>query len=178
MTLEMVLIAVARMLGSLPVLAWPFWGGLLASLVDLSDLFMMDLLHLGGVHDYQAFDKYLGQVYLLAFLAVALRWRAPERAAAVALYAYRLAGFALFEATDSRHILLFFPNLFEVWFLLIAGLHQFQVRLSLRDRRLWLACAALAALKLFQEYALHQARWLDSFTALEATEAIWHWLTQ
>jgi hypothetical protein len=36
---------------------------------------------------------------------------------------------------------------------------------------------ALTALKLFQEYALHQARWLDGFTAVEAVEAIWHWVT-
>ena len=33
----------------------------------------------------------------------------------------------------------------------------------------------LLALKMFQEYALHQARWLDSFTAVEAVEAIWEW---
>jgi len=28
-----------------------------------------------------------------------------------------------------------------------------------------------------QESLLHWGRWLDRFTALEALEAIWHWLT-
>ena len=37
--------------------------------------------------------------------------------------------------------------------------------------------AGLVALKLFQEYAIHYARWLDGFTATEAVEAVWRWLT-
>jgi hypothetical protein len=32
-------------------------------------------------------------------------------------------------------------------------------------------------LKFFQEYALHVGKWLDGFTAVEAVEAIWQWLT-
>jgi hypothetical protein len=55
--------------GHATVLRWPFWGGLLALAVDQSDLFMMNLLRLGGVGDYQTFDKYLDQAYLLAFSA-------------------------------------------------------------------------------------------------------------
>jgi hypothetical protein len=125
MTDEMWLIAAVRLAGSLPVLRWPFWGGLLAIAVDQSDLFMMNLLDLGGVRDYQTFDKYLDQVYLLAFLAVALRWEGPERLVAVALYAYRFLGFLVFELTQSRDVLLFFPNLFESWFLLVAACRQF-----------------------------------------------------
>src|SRR5688572_29474483 len=102
MTDEMWLIAPVRVLGSLPVLRWPFWRRLRAIAVGQSDLFMMDLLDLGGVRDYQAFDKYLDQVYLLAFLAVALRWRGPKRPVAVALYLYRFAGFVAFELTQER----------------------------------------------------------------------------
>jgi hypothetical protein len=37
--------------------------------------------------------------------------------------------------------------------------------------------ALLLAAKLFQEYAIHYARWLDSFTTVEAIEAAWAWLT-
>jgi hypothetical protein len=32
-------------------------------------------------------------------------------------------------------------------------------------------------IKLFQEYAIHHARWLDGFTAVEAVESIWAWAT-
>jgi hypothetical protein len=183
MTTEMWIIAAVRLLGALPVLRWPFYGGVLALLVDQSDLFMMNLIELGGVEGYQSFDKYLDQAYLLTFLAVALRWQGAERSVAVGLYGFRLAGFLTFELTEERELLLFFPNFFEFWFLLIAGLHQFrpQTRLVLghskEARPLMLLLAFLVALKLFQEYAIHYARWLDGFTAVEAVEAIWHWLT-
>ena len=100
MTLEMIVIAAVRLLGALPVLRWPFFGGLFALLVDQSDLFMMNLLPLGGVRGYQSFDKYLDQAYLLAFLAVAMRWPATPRNIALGLYAFRLLGFLVFELTD------------------------------------------------------------------------------
>jgi hypothetical protein len=119
------LIAAVRLLAALPVLRWPLAGGLLALAADQSDLFMMNLLDLGGVEDYQTFDKYLDQAYLLAFLVVALRWEGAARSVAVGLYVYRLAGVAVFEATGEREVLLLFPNFFEYWFLLIAALKHF-----------------------------------------------------
>jgi hypothetical protein len=186
MTTEMLIIAAVRIVGSLPVLRWPFWGGVFAILVDQNDLFLMNLLHLGGVEDYQSFDKYLDQVYLGLFLVVAWRWPGIERNVAAGLYAYRLAGFVVFEVTQSRGLLLFFPNLFEFWFLFIAARRHFglESRLPLAPKldgawnvALVSALGGLIALKLFQEYAIHQARWLDGFTATEAVEAIWHFLT-
>jgi hypothetical protein len=183
-------IAVARLAGSLPPLRWPFYGGIAALLVDQSDLFMMNLIDLGGVRDYQSFDKYLDQAYLLAFLVIALRWQGFQRSVAAGLYAYRFAGFAAFELTGSRGLLVFFPNLFEFWYLLVAGLRQFRApeavwlaRRNLGEARaafrkpVLAVLAGLVALKVFQEYAIHRARWLDGFTAVEAVEAIWCWLT-
>lgn len=177
MTDEMLIIAAVRVAGSLPVLRWPLAGGILALVVDQSDLFMMNLIDLGGVSGYQRFDKYLDQVYMLAFLAVAVRWEAVPRIVSLALYVYRLAGFLTFEATGSRDILLLFPNVFEFWFLFVAGLKHFQVEFAYRPGQLAACAAVLVPLKLFQEYALHYARWLDGFTAVEAVEAIWDWLT-
>ncbi len=199
MTWEMLIIAAVRVLGSLPVLRWPLAGAIIAMLVDLSDLFMMDLIHLGGVKDYQAFDKDLDQVYMLTFLAVALRWQPPVRNISIALYVYRLAGFAVFEVTDSRDLLLLFPNVFEFWFVFVAGLKFFRLEKEegswkgeegrAGPRQGWLipfrytpgqlalAGAVLLAGKEFQEYALHYGRWFDGFTAVEAVEAIWDFVT-
>ena len=132
MTTEMWIVALARIAGSLPVLRWPFYGAILAILVDQSDLFMINLLDLGGVNDYQSFDKYLDQVYIGAFLVVALRWQGVDRAVAVGLFAYRLIGFIVFEAMQSRDVLLLFPNLFEFWFLLVAAKLQFGWQEALR----------------------------------------------
>jgi hypothetical protein len=177
MTTEMWLIAGVRVAGALPVLRWPLAGAIIAILVDLSDLFIRNLVDLGGVNDYQSFDKWLDQVYMLTFLIVALQWQGTERVVAAALYAFRLAGFAAFEATGERAVLLAFPNLFEAWFLLIAGMHTFHVTWG-RSRPLVLgAGAALLAAKLLQEYALHVGQWFEDFTAVEAVEAVWDWLT-
>src|SRR5947208_2452988 len=119
MTTEMWVIAAVRIAGSLPVLRWPFWGAIIAMLVDLSDLFLMNLLHLGGVNNYQSFDKWLDQGYMLTFLLVALRWETVPRLVAIVLYLFRTVGFTAFEVSGERNLLIFFPNLFEVWFLLI-----------------------------------------------------------
>ena len=177
MTAEMWLIAAARVIGSLPVLCWPFWGAIFVLLVDLSDLFMMNLLDLGGVKGYQHFDKYLDQAYMLFFLSVALRWETPARNVAVGLYAFRLAGVVTFEVSRQRDVLLLFPNFFEMWFLLVAGMKQFRVDFRRSPVLVLSAAALLVGIKVFQEYALHVGRWLDGFTAVEAVEAIWRFLT-
>lgn len=174
---EELIIAVVRVLGSLPVLVWPFPGGILAVLVDLSDLFLRNYLHLGGVSDYQEFDKWLDQVYMLTFLIVALRWEPAPRNVAVALYAYRMIGFIAFEMTGTREVLLVFPNVFELWFLFVAGLQFFKREFTYGTKNVALALAPLLAVKLFQEYVLHYGQWLDDFTTQEAIDAVWEWIS-
>jgi hypothetical protein len=188
MTTEMWIIAAVRVAGSLPVLRWPFIGGWIAVLTDLSDLFLREWIHAGGVSNYQEFDKYLDQVYMLTFLAVALRWQPLPRYIAVALYAYRLAGFAAFEVTGERDLLLIFPNVFEFWFLFVAGLQFFRLErpataeaggwrrrlaYSYSPGQLAVTFIALLAAKEFQEYGLHYAHWLDTFTVNDAFEWLW-----
>jgi len=125
MTTEMWIIAAVRVAGALPVLRWPLAGAFIAIFVDLSDLFLRDWIDLGGVKDYQRFDKWLDQAYMLTFLTVALRWEAIPRNVAVTLYAFRLAGFFAFEITEDRDVLLAFPNVFEYWFIFVAALKTF-----------------------------------------------------
>jgi hypothetical protein len=196
-TTEEIIIAVVRILGSLPVLIWPFPGAILAILTDFSDLFMMDLIHAGGVRHYQEFDKWLDQVYMLTFLAVAVRWRPVPRNVAVFLYVYRLIGAVTFELTDDRLALFVFPNLFEFWFVFVAGTQFFHLEAAHENEeaaprpsrvgglfpfryalsQLAVILPILLAAKLCQEYALHVGRWLDGFTAVEAVKAIWQFVT-
>ena len=175
MSLEELIIAIVRVVGSLLVLKWAFVGGWAAILIDLSDLFLRNLLDLGGVSNYQAFDKWLDQVYMVAFLVVAWRWGGPARNVAVALFAFRLVGFVIFEFTDERYVLLAVPNVFEVWFLFVASLPHWRPDFEFSKRNIIMALIPLTALKVFQEYALHGGKWLDSFTAVEAVEAIADW---
>jgi hypothetical protein len=177
MTLEELIIAVVRILGSLLVLRWAFAGGIIAVLVDFSDLFLKNLLDLGGVRNYQSFDKWLDQVYQFAFLLVALRWKGPARTIAVVLYLFRIPGLFVFELTGERWTLLLFPNVFEFWFLFVASLPHWRRGFAYTRRNLALSLGILFALKEFQEYMLHGGRWLDNFTAVEAVDAIWDFLT-
>jgi hypothetical protein len=177
LTLEVLVIGLIRIAGSLPVLRWPLAGGLLAIVVDLSDLLLRDVLDLGGIPNYQAFDKWMDQVYLAAFLVVALRWADPERAIAVGLYLFRLVGFVAFELTGERALLLLFPNVFELWFLCVAAVHRFRPGLQWRPAATALVLAVLAAMKEFQEWALHGARLFDSISSLDFLEMVRRWLT-
>ena len=92
MTLEQLVIGLIRIAGSLPVLRWAFVGALIAILVDFSDLFWKGWIDLGGIGDYQSFDKILDLVYMVTFLIVALRWNDPERVVAIALFVFRIIG--------------------------------------------------------------------------------------
>ncbi|MGD0863327.1 MAG: hypothetical protein ABSA21_11295 [Candidatus Limnocylindrales bacterium] len=176
MTLEVAVIGLYRVVGSLPTLRWPLAGGLLAIFVDLTDLFWMDVLGLGGIPDYQMFDKLADQVYLAVFLIVALRWTGPERTISVVLYAFRFVGFVLFVLSGERALLVLFPNVFEFWFLFIAAFHHFRPALAWTRLQLAVVLVPLAGAKEVQEWALHWARLFDNITFLEALEQIRRWL--
>jgi hypothetical protein len=186
MTLEVIVVALFRILGSLPVLRWAFAGAIIAILVDLSDLFLIAAIDLGGFPNYQAADKWLDQVYLALFFIVALRWRDPlARRIAIGLYVYRLVGFALFEVTHERWLLIAFPNVFEFWFLYVAGALWWARRRSGEGERpeptftlrnIALPLAALTALKLAHEWLLHIDRTLDNYTPGEFFEALFDFL--
>lgn len=173
MTLEEVIIAIVRVVGSLPVLWWPFVGGILAVLVDFSDLFIMNLLDLGGVRNYQTFDKWVDQVYMVTFLVVALRWKSVPRYVAIGLFSYRIAGVVIFEFIAWRGILLFFPNVFEFWVLFVAGLNRFKPEYEMTWRHAAAWMMPLLALKAFQEYVLHWGRWLDEYRAVDVVADWW-----
>ena len=176
MTLEVLVIGAIRILGSLPVLRWPLAGGILAIVVDLSDLLLRDVLDLGGIPDYQSFDKWVDQVYLGAFLVVALRWSGPERAISVGLYLFRLVGFIAFELTGERALLLLFPNVFEPWFLCVAAIHRFRPGFVWPPATTIAALSVLVAIKEVQEWALHGARLFDSISSLDFLEIVRRWL--
>ena len=177
MTPEVLVIGAIRVLGSLPVLRRPLAGALLAIGVDLADLLLRDVLDLGGIPDYQSFDKWVDQVYLGAFLVVALRWPDPERAIAVALYAFRLVGFVAFELTGERALLLLFPNVFELWFVVVAARHQFRPGAVWRPLTIGATLAVLLAVKEVQEWALHGARLFDGISSLEFLDSVRRWMT-
>jgi hypothetical protein len=173
--MEIVVIGLVRIIGSLAVLRWAFVGALIAIAVDFSDLFLMNLLDFGGLRDYQRFDKIADLVYMSAFLWVSRRWVGPAKDWALALFVFRMVGLVSFEATQARWLLFAFANVFEFWYVANAGILHWRPQKVLDNRSGALLLAGLLPLKLLQEYALHYARWLDDFTAIEAVEATWDW---
>lgn len=176
-TLETLIIFLVRVAGSLPVLRWAFAGALIAVLVDFSDLFQKNLIHLGGVGEYQEFDKWADLAYMVTFLYVALKWDGIKRNVAVGLFGFRILGMIAFEITSARGVLIAFPNLFEFWFVFVAALQHWWPDYQLTRNRLVPWLLVLLALKMFQEYSLHGAQWLDNYVATEVVADWWNFLT-
>ena len=176
-------VALYRVVGSLFVLRWPFWGSLVAVLCDLCDLLLFNLfvVYAGwtGFIGYQTFDKWADQVYLAAFLIVAIRDFAPlPKRIAVALYVFRLVGFVAFEVGIApREALFLFPNLFEFWFIAVAFTMRFRPSFVWTPVRSVGILSVLLVGKLAQEWALHVGKVFDQMTFLGALESIWHALT-
>lgn len=175
MTWQVVVFVLYRIAGALPVLRWPFAGALIAIVADFCDLFLMDAI--GGIGDYQRLDKLCDLAYMGTFLIVALRWRGIERPIAVALFAFRMIGEAVFEVTGERAVLLVFPNVFEFWFIAVAAWHHYRPGAMLTVRPAAIALAALFLGKEAQEYFLHYDRFLDQFSAFDAFRGIWRTIT-
>jgi len=78
----------------------------------------------------------------------------------------------LFEATNIRMFLFFFPSLFENFFLFYAAAQQFFPQYELTGRRLALWLAVLLVPKMVQEYFLHYQRALDDVVAVDVIKDI------
>ena len=173
MTPEQIIISIIRIAGSLPVLKWAYFGALFAIAVDFSDLFWMSVLDQGGIPDYQAFDKWLDLVYMLAFLYVSAGWNGNDKLISIALFVGRITGLLLFEITNLRIVLLYFPNIFEFWFLFVAGRKHFYPQYVMNLRATIIALVVCSILKLTQEFVLHGWKILDNYTFFEAIEIVY-----
>lgn len=177
MTDETLVIGLVRLTGALPVLRWPLAGAIIAILVDLFDLVLMNYLELGGLPNYQAFDKLADLAYLTTFLVVSLRWRGLARRVAVALFAARIIGVAAFEITGAREVLAMTPNVFEFWFLFVAARNRFAPGYELNGRNAASSLGILTGLKLAQEYLLHVDRRLDNYLLRDLVDTVLERLT-
>lgn len=146
--------------GIVPLLIfrWNFAGGLLAILADGSDAILQDALGAEPLRGwYHEFDK-LFDLYYLAFEA-AVAWRAFDpisRAVALVLFLLRLVGVAVFEVTQYRSTMFLFPNIFENFYLVVAGMRSIDPAFRFRSWRTACLVAALVAVpKLAQEYTMH-----------------------
>ena len=177
MTNEELLITVVRLLGALFVLKWAIVGSIIAIAVDFSDLFVMNLVDLGGVRNYQALDKWLDLSYMVTFLYVAMKWNSRLARLSLGLFTFRICGLLLFEITGNRWVLLAFPNFFEFYFV-IAAIVWKKERLQFNSKLIKGFMLMLFLLKMLQEFVLHGGRWLDNYRATEVVINLWQITTK
>ena len=173
MTLEELIISAVRIFASLIVFKFNFFGAILVILIDFSDLFMMNLITLGGVRNYQFLDKFLDLFYIAYFLIISLRWEKLLRNISILLFVFRILGFVLFEFFQNRLILFIFPNVFEFWFLGITLL--FLLKSNITNRKIIIVLVITTLLKMIQEYILHVWKVLDNYRAIDVLNSLLDW---
>jgi hypothetical protein len=164
--LGVAIVLVMRLVVPLSIFRWPFWGALAAIVADTVDILFFQAFgfpHMG----YHELDKILDEYYLAIEFIVVQRWPGAPRAIASGLFAYRLAGFVLFEALDNRIILFIFPNVFEFYYLLIAYMRERRDERVLAGASLAVWLPVLLIPKMGQEYVLHYGKLLDHAVALD-----------
>ncbi|MGZ8744987.1 MAG: hypothetical protein ACXWXO_18880, partial [Nocardioides sp.] len=110
---------------------------------------------------YQGYDKAMDVYYLaIAYVATMRNWGSiPAYRIGQFLYFYRLVGVVAFELTQTRALLLIFPNTFEYFFIAYEAVRTRWSPLRFLFRW-WLTAAALIWIfvKLPQEYWIHVAQ--------------------
>jgi hypothetical protein len=155
----LMLIISIRGLVPLLLLRWPFWGALACIIADASDSAIQDLMGvdvLGGA--YHSVDKAF-DTYYLSFEAWLAWWRWADplaRPAALALFLVRLSAAVAFEVTHVRALFLIGANVFENFYLYMAGRLEIDPAYRVKDRaQLALILVLVGAPKLLQEYVMH-----------------------
>jgi hypothetical protein len=149
-----------RVLLPLLILRWWLAGGILAMLIDATDVILIEIIGMGGFGDHYAeLDKLLDSWYLLLEAWVAFSWTNQwAKWTAVALYAYRVLGVVLFEAIGARILLFIFPNLFENWWLYCVIVMKWRPSLAPSGwKSTLIPLLGLLVPKMAQEYLLHFA---------------------
>ena len=163
MTYEEIIVSIVRILGALPVLKFAFFGSIFAVIIDLSDLFIIGNLKLGGVRNYQDLDKILDLAYMITFLIISLRWSNTEKNISIILFLFRLAGMVLYELSGSRIILFSFPNIFEFWIVGVSFYKFIYKNKPLKLKTISIILVLASILKLLQEWILHWNKFLDNY---------------
>ncbi len=171
MELGPLIVILLRLIIPLSIFRWPFWGTVIALVLDAIDVILIDVFQMGDFANYSALDKGLDMYYLAFSFIISLRWHGLAKKTSIILFVYRLIGVALFEITHTRVLLFVFPNLFENWFLFWAARNRYFKKFQLTTKRLFIVLFILLVPKMAQEYLLHYMQatpwnWIQSKTGL------------
>jgi hypothetical protein len=160
---ELIFLAVlaSRLLIPLLIFRFPLPAILAALVIDAADQTIFQNNTDLDLTNYQGYDKALDVYYLaIAYISTFRNWADPFAArVAQLLWYYRLVGVVAFELTDTRALLLIFPNTFEYFFIAYEA-----VRLAWNPDRIshrhviGLAAFIWIFIKLPQEWWIHIAQ--------------------
>lgn len=112
------LLTLSRLLIPLSIPRWPLFGMILAILADSFDYNLLPLKTHQDYAYYQTWDKLLDTYYLAFAAYVSFSWKDKfARRISKISFLYRLIGVSLFELTNIRLFLIFFPNFFDIFYL-------------------------------------------------------------
>ena len=145
-----------RLIVPLLTLIFPFFGFIAAMLADsLADCMLVDILGGGFGANYHFFDKWL-DFYMLAIAAiVSLRFKKLEKYTCLVLFSIRAVGIILFEITHSHLVLVFFPNVFEFFFVFITFTKIFWKKFELTKKNLVKILLIISVPKIILEILFH-----------------------
>lgn len=151
------ILIVLRLVLPLSILKYPLLGGIIAISLDNLDWVTKDLFGISPIFEYQLIDKFL-DTYYLTFLALAsLKFKNKlVKNTLTGLFIYRLIGFLIFEITQIRLVLFFFPNIFEnlfFFYLITKTIAGFEP--NIKYLGLSLLTFIVSIPKVLQEYSIH-----------------------
>ena len=147
-----------RLTVPLLIFKFPLVGVLLSSLVDMYDWQFITLETSENMVNYQFWDKVFDQYYLIFAFIVLFRWKDKiARNIAVLLFSIRIIGVAAFFVSNAKVFLLFFPNVFENFFIFYL-FYVWITKNHILVRSWKIGITVLSAIiipKLFHEYFMH-----------------------
>ena len=164
----MLVVVGLRLIVPLAIPKYPLPAGIASLVIDGLDKGIFQAFTTMNLDWYQGYDKALDIYYLaIAYLSTLQNWsNLYAFGMSRFLWYYRLVGVLLFEFSQIRALLLFFPNTFEYFFLFYEG-----VRTRWNPKQMSQAVVIAAAfaiwvyIKIPQEYWIHIAQFdfTDSF---------------
>jgi len=111
-------LTVFRLLIPLTILRWPIIGVLASMYLDLQDFNYFTIRTEQDMANYQAWDKIMDIYYLAIAFYTSLSWKETlARKLSIFFFSLRAFGVLVLLFVHSRELLLFFPNIFENFFL-------------------------------------------------------------
>lgn len=153
----MIEVVILRVVFSLLIFRYPLVGGVVAIVLDFFDLHILEFYNHGDLSQYQQLDKMLDLLYLSIEAYVVLAWKNKvAKYAAMTLYFWRVIGVLAFAYTPQKPLLVFFPNVFEFWYLTYLA-SRYLLRKDHFQKATVVVCAVLLLFipKLLHEYFLH-----------------------